>query len=157
MTLLLEGKAEAEQATIDGVVSLSQERIAYYQEHYESIITEGEIENPRNAVSVGGQRGRVKQTPAYNLLLRLRNHQDDTLRYLTDLRVPFDNNLAERDVRMPKCKQKISGCFRTDEGADTFAIIRSYLSSLRKQSENIFDALVDTCTGKPPMPALGGG
>ncbi len=72
-----------------------------------------------------------------------------------DLRLPFDNNLAERDIRMPKLKQKVSGCFRAGAGVANFAIIRSYFSTLRKQSADIFKSLVVTFQGSPPMPPLG--
>jgi hypothetical protein len=72
----------------------------------------------------------------------------------TDLRVPFDNNQAERDIRMPKLKQKLCGCFRSDQGVAHFAILRSYLSTLRKQSADIFKSLVLTFQGSPPMPRL---
>ena len=70
------------------------------------------------------------------------------------LRAPFDNNQAERDLRMPKPKQKASGCFRSDTGGDTFASIRSYLSTRRKQSDDRFNSLVLTVQGQPPMPPL---
>jgi transposase len=101
-----------------------------------------------------GHRGRVKQSPAYNLLDRLRKHRAGVLRFLTDLTVPFDNNQAERDIRMPKLKQKVSGCFRSEAGARDFATIRSYLSTLRKQSIDTYQALVATFQGNPPMPRL---
>jgi len=76
------------------------------------------------------------------------------LRFITDLRVPYDNNLAERDIRMPKLKQKVSSGFRTDTGIARFATIRTCLSTLRKQAA-IFEALVLTSQGSPPMPRLG--
>ena len=99
-------------------------------------------------------RGRVKQTPAYNLIARLRDHHQDVLRFVTTLRVPFDNNQAERDIRMPKLKPKVSGCFRSEKGAHAFATIRSYLSTLRKQSVDPYQVLVMTFQGNPPMPRL---
>ena len=77
------------------------------------------------------------------------------LRFLTELRVPFDNNQAERDLRMPKIKQKIFGCCRSDTGAEDFAILRSYLSTHRKQSDDTVNSLVLTFQGSSPMPPLG--
>ena len=71
-----------------------------------------------------------------------------------DFRVPFDNNLAERDVRMIKVKQKISGTFRTRSGAETFCDIRSYISTVRKQGENVIQAIFDALNGQPFIPAL---
>ena len=76
------------------------------------------------------------------------------MRFVKDLRVPFDNNQPERDLRMPKLKQKVSGCFRSPEGAAAFATVRSYLSTLRKQSIDLYPALVMTFRGQPPMPHL---
>ncbi len=122
MSLRLEGKKEAEQAREHGLQTLTEDRITHYQNSFDALISEGEAENPRNTIPTG-KLGRIKPTPAYNLLARLRKHQDDTLRYLTNLSVPFDNNLAEREVRMPTCKQNISGCFRSDAGAETCATI----------------------------------
>jgi transposase len=88
------------------------------------------------------------------LITRPQDHHDEVLRFLTDLRFPFDNNQAERAIRMPKLKQKVSGCFRCEDGAQVFAIIRSYLSTLRKQSIDAYQALVMTFQGNPPMPRL---
>lgn len=84
----------------------------------------------------------------------LAENREGALRFVTDLSVPFDNNLAEHDIRMPKLKQKVSGCFRSVQGVAHFAIIHSYLSTLRKQSANIFTSLVLTFQGSPPMPQL---
>ncbi len=83
-------------------------------------------------------RGKPRRRAGHNLLLRLRGHKDDTLRFLANPAVPFTNNQAERDIRMMKLKQKISGCFRADTGAKTFATIRTVLSTSRKQGWNIF-------------------
>ena len=67
----------------------------------------------------------------------MRQHRDEVLRFITDLRLPFDNNQTERNLRMPKLKQKVSGCFRSETGLKAFALIRSYLSTLRKQSDTL--------------------
>jgi len=107
---------------------------------YDTIITEAEAGNPPRPCRPG-TRGRVKQSPACNLIRRLREHRNEVLRFLTDLRVPFDNNQAERDLRRPKLKQKISGCFRSETGEDAFTIIRSCLSTRRKQSDDLYQML----------------
>jgi transposase len=83
-----------------------------------------------------------------------RDHPQEVLCFLTDLRVAFDNNQAERDIRMPKLKQKVSGCLCCQDGAQAFAIIRSYLSTLRKQSVDAYQALVIAFQGNPPRPQL---
>ena len=89
-------------------------------------------------------RGRPKHRPGHNLLQRLKTFQTETLRFLTDFDVPFTNNLAEQDLRMMKVKMKISGCFRTLEGARIFALLRSVLSTARKQRYNILQVLTAT-------------
>jgi transposase len=83
----------------------------------------------------------------------MRRHQDAVLYFLRDLDVPFDNNQAERDLRMAKVQQKISGGFRSEEGAVAFARIRSYVSTLGKQGLPILTALRDTLDGHPLVPA----
>ncbi len=129
------------------------ERLRYYRGQYGAILTAGWQLNPE-AARTGGWRGRVKQSIATNLLGRLRRHADDVLRFLYDPNVPFDNNQAERDIRMPKLKQKVSGCFRTTQGANAFCIARSYLATMRKQGRDLFYSLILTFQGQPPQPVL---
>lgn len=131
--------------------ALAPDTLATLRHEYEAVLSDGEALNP--VVSGDGKkRGRVKQSAATNLLGRLRRYGDDVLRFLYDLRVPFDNNLAERDIRMPKLKQKTSGCFRTSKGAQNFATIRSYLSTLAKQGRNVVQALIQTFQGNTLSP-----
>ena len=96
-------------------------------------------------------RGRPKQRPGHNLLLRLSNHREEVLRFLHNAKVPFTNNDAERDLRMVKCKQKISGGFRTSIGAEYFARIRGFISTLRKQELSIINSIGAVFSGTIPV------
>lgn len=98
------------------------------------------------------KRGRLKRRIGHNLLLRLQNHRQDVLRFLHDPLTPFTNNEAERDLRMMKCKQKISGGFRTSTGAEQFARIRGFISTIRKQGWNILDSIRLALDGMVPLP-----
>ena len=121
---------------------------------FDQLIDQADHQVPRNHRQPG-QRGRVAQSPSRNLLDRIIAHKAAYLRFVTDFRVPFDNNLAERDLRMSKLQQKISGCFRTETGADIFCRIRSYISTLRKQGHDLLPALLSLWTDAPfiPLPA----
>ena len=134
---------------------LTKMQLSDWRRQYEAILTRGERDNPP-CVRTNRLRGRIKQSPALNLLLRLRRYADDVLRFLYDLRVPFDNNQAERDIRMPKLKQKTSGCFRTIAGAEAFCTIRSYIATLRKQGRDAFHALTLAFQGLAPNPLPSG-
>jgi len=125
-------------------------RIVDFSARYAEILAEGDAVNPLAPRS--GKRGRTRQSKAANLLLRLRTYADDVWRFATDHNIPFANNLAEQAVRMPKVKQKISGGFRTKNGADTFCTIRSYLATMHKQGANLFHVLTLTFEGQPPQP-----
>ena len=131
---------------------LTPEEIADYRRRYGKILEQGDLAHP--LVASSGKRGKTKQSQAANLLRRLRTHADDVWRFASDPDVPFTNNLAEQSVRMPKVKQKISGSFRTKEGAQRFCIIRSYLETMRKQGQKLFGILVDALQGKVVQPNL---
>jgi transposase len=99
-------------------------------------------------------RRRTRQSLARNLLDRLSKRQEQVLRFVEDFTVPFDNNLAERDIRMVKVQQKVSGGFRHQRGASMFCRIRGYLSTMRKQNQPILAALQQTLLGQPILPAF---
>jgi transposase len=129
-------------------VPLKPRLIECFERRYDAILAEGlafhEAQAPlaRAAMTGGGKRrGRAPRRTGHNLLLRLATRKEDTLRFLHDATVPFTNNQAERDGRMMKLRQKISGGFRSLEGAIDFALIRSFFSTARKQGWNIIDAM----------------
>lgn len=101
-----------------------------------------------------GQYSKTSFIKARNLLERMRDYQDDILRFAYNFKVPFDNNFSERDIRMMKLKQKISGCFRSKKGAQYFARIRSYIMTARKQSHNVFEALTNLFVDNTLYPKL---
>lgn len=108
---------------------------------YRKILAEAEIECPRPPPNPPGKRGRVAKSRSRNLIERLMDYEDDTLRFMTDKDVPFTNNQAERDLRMIKVQQKVSGCFRSWDGAYYFCRIKSYLSTCKKHAISPSDAL----------------
>jgi transposase len=122
---------------------------------YDALLQSGFRLHRRNRGSLH-VRGRVKQSKPRNLLERLRDHRNEVMAFLFDPKVPFTNNLAERDLRMVKVKQKISGTFRSHLGALYYCRIRGYISTMKKQGVNILDALSSVFVGKPlsPIPQL---
>ena len=145
---------EAAQAT--GAQGLPATTHEAFIARYQALVTDGLTHNPA-AVAVPGHKGRTKQSTARNLLLRLPQRQEEVLRFMSDFRVPFDNHLAERDLRMMKVQQKISGCFRAVAGAQAFCRIRSYISTVRKHGMNVLSALEQVFTGTPFLPEVRAG
>ena len=149
--LLQTAWAMVKQAKAEGLTQLSshnQERILAL---FDRIVGSADPQTPHN-LRQPGQKGRVAQSPHRNLLDRLLDHKAAYLRFVTDFRIPFDNNLAERDLRMCKLQQKISGCFRTETGADLFCRIRGYISTVRKQGHHLLSALVSLFSNSPFFP-----
>jgi len=142
--LLLKIKKETERAKNKGQPELQKQLIVDFENKYLEILNQGFQDNPEYE----DRRKKKKRTDAQNLLIRLRDFKEQVLAFMYDLEVPFDNNLAERDIRMMKLHQKISGCFRANEGAQIFCRIRSYLSTARKHGGNRFNVLYQALQNK---------
>jgi transposase len=123
---------------------LPEDQAVQYREQYRAILKQAELECPPPPEPEGQdrkKRGRIKRSKSRNLLERLRDFEQETLRFMTDEEVSFTNNQGENDIRMTKLHQKISGCFRSMEGAKIFCRVRSYLSTCRKNDVSATDAL----------------
>jgi transposase len=154
IALLVEMNEAVKAAKALEQVSLESSDLEAFERQYNDILQTGFAENPAIPLPANQvkPRGRPKQSPAKNLLDRLQSQSEEVLRFIHNFDVPFDNNQAERDLRMMKLNQKISGCFRSEQGAVSFCRTRSYMSTLRKQGINVLDALVQVFMGDPISP-----
>lgn len=152
INLLMEAKAAMES---DG--ALNADAIYRFAKRYDRIIELGFLEDAKRnppTEQPTGKRGKTKQSKPKNLLDRLRDHKLEVLAFLCDPDIPFDNNLAERDIRMLKVQQKISGTFRSEQGAKIFCRIRSYISTAKKHSCSIIKVIRDALQGNPFIPSF---
>ena len=152
--LLLDTKELVERAQSEGLDWLTEQQLSQCHASYRAVIRLGYEQNPGLDPDAAGRR--PKRAKAQNLLLRLDEREQETLRFAHDFRVPFDNNLCERDLRMVKLQQKISGCWRTTTGAERFLAIRSYLSTARKQGKRPLEVLTKLTAGRPWVPIAAG-
>ncbi len=152
--LLVDAKLVADRARAAGLPRVDDQTRARLHARYQRLLAGGQAANPPPPAS-GRCRGRARRSPAARLLARLDTHRDEVLRSLDDTRIPFDNNQAERDLRMVKLQQKISGCWRTPAGAEAFLALRSYLATARKHQMNPLAVLRQLFEGHPWLPAPG--
>jgi transposase len=144
MQRLLRRAGHAANLAREQGIALSPQLIALIERCYDAILTDGLAFHAAQPALTSTARKRLRRKPrrvGYNLLLRLQTRKQDVLRFLSDPGVPFTNNLAERDGRMMKPRQKISGGFRSMAGAEDFSVIRSLISTARKQGWDILQAL----------------
>jgi len=154
IALLCDIKKAVEAAKTAGAERLDPLARLRFRARYQWVVQEGMRANP--PAQPPFKRGRPKQSAARNLLDRMDRYRCCVLAFMDDFAVPFDNNLAERDLRMVKVQQKVSGCFRTLAGAQQFCRIRGYISTMRKQGADVLAALRSAFQGQPLVPALQG-
>jgi transposase len=143
--LLIEIKEKVDEAKNSGKQALESDMINSYHQRYQNILREAIKTYPSEEEAKDKhKRGRKKRSKSKNLLDRLIKYEKETLRFMEDFEVPFDNSLAERDIRMVKVKQKISGCFRSKDGPNHFCRIRGFISTAKKQGKNILEYLSKT-------------
>jgi len=144
-------KKLVDRAKARGQDHLASATLKNIEQRYEKLLLAGMRANPPPTPTAERRRGRKKKSKARNLLDRLWVHREHVLRFAHDFRVSFSNNLAERDLRMMKVQQKISGTFRSWAGADAFALIRGYLSTIRKRGMNVIDAIAAVYADHPSL------
>jgi transposase len=154
--LLREMHSAVEQARAAGATQLPTAQREAFRTRYEALLAEGLAANPQPPPPAAAatdpaprRRGRRKQSPARNLLDRLWTYEHEARLFLDDFAVPFDNNQAERDLRMVKVQQKIAGTFRSPAGAPACCRLRSVLSTWRKQGRSALAALETLFAGQP--------
>lgn len=154
--LLLQIKETVDKARSESD-GLSNELVEGFETRYEKILEHGMRANPPpppDNSDLPKKRGRKKKSKSMNLLTRLKEHREKALAFMYNFEVPFDNNMAERDIRMVKLQQKISGTFRTDQGARYFCRTRAYISTVKKNGINVLKALNDAIHGHAFIPKV---
>jgi transposase len=153
---LVEIKHAVDTAKEQDQAALAAAQLQEYEQRYAALLQVGAEEEQQHPPPPSGRRGTKKPSKSKNLLDRLEQYREETLAFMPDFTVPFDNNLVERDLRMMKVKQKISGCFRTTSGAQAVCRIRSYISTMKKQGHSVIAALKSVFLGTPLVPEVPG-
>lgn len=148
-TLLIEAKVACEEQMAKGLDHLSPKKLSQIRHRYDDLIRLGEAENEEMITAGGVTWYGPTSSP---LLRRLERYKDETLRFAGDFSVPFTNNQAERDLRMVKIQQKISGTWRSETGADSFCAIRSYISTMKKHHHDVLQGLRELFDGRVWLP-----
>lgn len=146
--LLLEMKKVKDKAVEKGKESLSYYHYHKFDQEYDELIEQARQENPLPETGEK-KRGRKKKGKILALVERLANYKASVCLFIHNFMVPFDNNQAERDLRMIKVKTKVSGCFRTEEGARDYLKIMSYVGTAHKQGYNAYEAIKNAISGNP--------
>ncbi len=149
--LLLEIKEKVDELKQKPRPLSSAEKDAF-KKRYDQIVDAGYLINPPPELSK--KRGRTKQGKARNMLRRLSEHRHEILAFMEDYSIAFDNNQAERDLRMTKVRQRISGVFRSSTGVDMFSRIHGYISTARKNSVSAFSVITGVFHGNPFIPGI---
>jgi transposase/uncharacterized coiled-coil protein SlyX len=134
-----------------GLTCLTPGQWRYWSRKYDDWVAAGEAEHPLPQKQPG-RRGVVKKSKTRNMLERFRDRKEEILAFASNFLIPFGNNIAEQAIRMMKVKQKISGCFRSEQGAKDFATIRSYIATIKKHGQNVMQALHQAILGNPIRP-----
>lgn len=142
--LLLQIKNEIKNEMNQGNNCLKTENILKYEQEYSRILSDGEMEFKDDKNPYKDYNGEDMK-----LLRRLKKYKENHLAFMYDFRIPFDNNLAERDLRMIKAKKKISGCFRSDKGGEAYTDIKSYTSTMKKRKNNLFESIRSAFNNNP--------
>ena len=143
-------KKAKEEAIANNEASVSCDQLEIFDKQYDEIIKTAYAENPL-LETTGKKRGRKKKGKVLNLIGRLEKYKASVCLFIKNFCVPFDNNQAERDIRMVKVKTKVSGCFRSMEGAQEYLTIMSYIGTARKYGINPYEAIRSGLSGNPDI------
>ncbi len=151
--LLVEIHRRVKDLKSQGLKGMPQDELEIWHKRYHDIITAGIAEDEQKSLRVLNKKGEPKKSKPLQLLHKLRQYDIETLAFMYDFGIPFDNNISERDLRMQKLRQKISGCFRGKDGASIFCRIRSYISTAKKNGIDAMEAITMAVRGQPFVPA----